>query len=56
VLFLNIPSLQKAIGAEELLFYPALKEKYEKVKEMWDTKPAAVFPTDHVLSGMVFLC
>ena len=41
VLFLNIPSLQKAIGAEELLFYPALKEKYEKVKEIWDAKPAA---------------
>jgi hypothetical protein len=36
VLFLNILSIQKAIGAEELLFYPALKEKYEKIKKLWD--------------------
>ena len=35
VLFLNIPSIQKAIDAEELLFYPDLKEKYEIVKMLW---------------------
>jgi len=29
VIFLNIPSLQKAIGAEELLFYPDLNDKLE---------------------------
>lgn len=35
VIFLNFPSIQKAIGAEELLFYPDLKDKSERVKEIW---------------------
>lgn len=35
VIFLNLPSLQKAIGAEELLFYPQLKDKLEKIKQIW---------------------
>ena len=35
ILFLNILTIQKVIGAEELLFYPALKEKCEKVKVLW---------------------
>lgn len=41
VLFLNTPSIQNAIGAEELLFYPTLKEKLEKVQPLWDTKLSA---------------
>lgn len=35
VLFLNIPSIQEVIGAEELLFYPDLKSKLEKITEIW---------------------
>lgn len=35
VIFLNLPSIQKAIGAEELLFYPDLKNKLEKIKNIW---------------------
>ena len=36
VIFLNLPSIQKAIGAEELLFYPGLKDKLEKIKQIWE--------------------
>lgn len=36
VLFLNIPSIQKAIGAEELLFYPNLKFKLEEIRRIWE--------------------
>lgn len=35
VIFLNLPSIQKVIGAEELLFYPTLKDKLEHVKKIW---------------------
>lgn len=35
VIFLNLPEIQKAIGAEELLFYPDLKDKLEKIKKIW---------------------
>lgn len=35
VIFLNLPSIQKSIGAEELLFYPNLKDKLEKIKNIW---------------------
>ncbi|MBU0722918.1 hypothetical protein KKH46_01725, partial [Patescibacteria group bacterium] len=35
VIFLNFPSIQKAIGAEELLFYPNLKNKLEEIKKIW---------------------
>ena len=35
VFFLNLSSIQKAIGAEELLFYPNLKDKLEKIKKIW---------------------
>ncbi|MFH1170730.1 MAG: hypothetical protein V1704_04195 [Candidatus Vogelbacteria bacterium] len=35
VIFLNLPSIQKAIGAEELLFYPDLKNKLEEIKKIW---------------------
>ena len=33
VIFLNLPSIRKVIGAEELLFYPDLKDKLEQVKK-----------------------
>jgi hypothetical protein len=36
VIFLNLTAIQKAIGAEELLFYPNLKDKLEKVREVWN--------------------
>lgn len=35
VIFLNLPSIQRAIGAEELLFYPDLKNKLEEIKKIW---------------------
>ena len=35
VIFLNLPSTQKAIGAEELLFYPDLKDKLNEIKKIW---------------------
>lgn len=41
VLFLNLPSLQKAIGAEELLFYPALEGKLKGIRKMWEKQPQA---------------
>lgn len=44
VIFLNFPALREAIGAEELLFYPALKDKLERVRAIWDKRlPAADF-------------
>lgn len=36
VIFLNLPPIKAAIGAEELLFYPALREKLEIVKKKWN--------------------
>lgn len=41
VIFLNFPSIQKAIGAEELLFYPDLKDKLEKIKKIWVEQSSA---------------
>ena len=41
VLFLNIPSIQNVIGAEELLFYPDLKDKLKQVKGVWDKRLGA---------------
>ena len=35
VIFLNLPKIQKSIGSEELLFYPDLKDKLEKIKNIW---------------------
>ncbi len=35
VLFLNIESIQKNIGAEELLFYPDLQDKLLLIKKIW---------------------
>ncbi len=41
VIFLNLPSIQKAVGAEELLFYPNLKDKLENIKRIWEKEPNA---------------
>jgi hypothetical protein len=41
VIFLNFPSIQKAIGAEELLFYSDLKDKLEEIKNIWAKEPNA---------------
>ena len=41
VIFLNLPSIQNAIGAEELLFYPDLKDKLEIVRKMWNSQLGA---------------
>lgn len=41
VIFLNLPAIQEAIGAEELLFYPDLKEKLDKIKEIWEREANA---------------
>lgn len=41
VIFLNLSSLQKATGAEELLFYPDLKDKLEEIKQIWVQQPIA---------------
>ena len=35
VIFLNLPTMREAIGAEELLFYPDLKSKLEEIKKIW---------------------
>lgn len=39
VIFLNLPSIKGAIGAEELLFYPELKEKLQAIKLIWVKEP-----------------
>lgn len=39
VIFLNLPAIQKTIGAEELLFYPDLKDKLETIKHIWTKQP-----------------
>jgi len=41
VIFLNVPQIQKAIGAEEFLFYPDLQDAFEEIKQMWITYPTA---------------
>ncbi len=42
VIFLNLPSIKKSIGAEELLFYPDLKNKLEEIKRIWTKEPNVV--------------
>ncbi|MEK7088622.1 MAG: hypothetical protein AAB913_00645 [Patescibacteria group bacterium] len=34
-------SIQKAIGAEELLFYPDLKDKLKEIKKIWTKQQKA---------------
>ena len=38
VIFLNLSEIRSVIGAEELLFYPSLKEKLEIVRNIWIKK------------------
>lgn len=52
VLFLNIPSIQKKIGAEELLFYPDLKSKLEGVREIWMKELSA---KEFIVRGLQYL-
>ena len=41
VFFLNLPPIRNTIGAEELLFYPDLKNKLKAVRLIWDKKLGA---------------
>lgn len=41
VIFLNLPTIQKAIGKEELLFYPELKDKLKEIKQVFIKQPDA---------------
>ena len=44
ILFLNLPPLRAAIGAEEQLFYPELKEKMVMIQTIWSKNlPAEKF-------------
>lgn len=52
VIFLNLPPLQSAIGAEELLFYPELKNKLEEIKQIWTKHPDA---KDFIESSFLYL-
>lgn len=52
VLFLNIPSIQTVIGAEELLFYPDLKSKLEGVKRIWEKQLGA---KEFILESLEYL-
>ncbi|MCR4322912.1 MAG: hypothetical protein NUV61_02395 [Candidatus Azambacteria bacterium] len=52
VLFLNLPSLQEAIGAEELLFYPDLEGKLKDIKEVWKKQPKA---EEFIITSMQYL-
>ena len=52
VIFLNSPSIKKAVGAEELLFYPALKYKLGGIKTIWNND----FPAkDFIFKSLEFL-
>ncbi len=52
VIFLNNPLLQKAIGAEELLFYPNLKDKLDYIKTIWSKNPN---PKDFLIESLGYL-
>jgi len=52
VLFLNIPPIQNAIGAEELLFYPELKSKYDGIKKIWEEQLVA---KDFIIRSLKYL-
>ncbi|MEI7463006.1 MAG: hypothetical protein WCK03_01255 [Candidatus Taylorbacteria bacterium] len=41
VIFLNLPPIREAVGAEELLFYPELKVKLERAKKVWEKELSA---------------
>lgn len=52
VIFLNLPSMQNSIGAEELLFYPQLKDKLEKIKRIWIEQTSA---DEFIVSSLQYL-
>lgn len=52
VLFLNMPTIQKAIGAEELLFYPDLELKLIEISKLWEKNLGAA---EFTLNGMQLL-
>ena len=52
VIFLNLEPIRNAIGAEELLFYPELKEKLEAIKIIWNKNPE---PNEFILKSMEYL-
>ncbi|MCK6462431.1 MAG: hypothetical protein L6Q29_01260 [Candidatus Pacebacteria bacterium] len=52
VIFLNLPSIRHAIGAEELLFYPDLKDKLETIKLIWNKKLGA---KDFIIASLKYL-
>lgn len=52
VIFLNLPPLQSAIGAEELLFYTDLKDKLEEIKQIWTKHPDAKY---FIETGLLYL-
>lgn len=52
VIFLNLEPIRSAIGTEELLFYPELKEKLEAINLIWNKD---LEPKDFVLSSLEYL-
>lgn len=52
VIFLNLTSIRGVIGAEELLFYPDLKDKLEQVRKIWDKHLEA---RDFIVSSLKIL-
>lgn len=52
VIFLNLPPIRKAIGAEELLFYPTLKDKLEAIKSIWEKQFNA---KDFIINSLQYL-
>lgn len=52
VIFLNLPPIRNAISAEEILFYPNLKEKLEAVKLIWNKKLST---KEFIIASLQFL-
>jgi hypothetical protein len=52
VIFLNLEPIRSAIGEEELLFYPDLKEKLDAVRRIWDRK---LSPKEFISESLDFL-
>lgn len=52
VIFLNLPSIRKTVGTEELLFYPNLKNKLEAIKLIWHKQHN---PDKFIKTSLVYL-
>lgn len=52
VIFLNLPPIRNAIVEEELLFYPDLKDKLERIKLIWNKKLGA---KDFIIAASEYL-